>query len=474
MFFAALLALPLQAQAQTTFVSNLLKTSDDTYSRVTNEVLVAQQFTTGNFIGGYELAEIVVNTSEVTGETAFALHSSTRNLPGGKLVALVRDTTDPKKFTPEAPQNLSHTTKYFIVFAMKLVDYEASLQRTTSSGVDPGASTGWGIGNTLSSNEPGSWNSNPHDFSIKIAIKGQEINVAPAFDGESTTRSVPENRPAGTDVGLPVTAGDANTGAELTYSLGGDDAASFNIDEGTGQITTKSTYDYENDRLIYSVTVMATDGREGTGTIAVEIEVTNVAELPGKPDRPIVKATPRRTTSLDVAWEAPGNEGKPPIESYQLQYKEKSDNDSDENWTDGPPVDVMDGTSASIESLDAETSYDVRVLATNEDGNGPWSDKGTGSTNLSPVFSDGESTTRSVPENRPCGHERRGPCDRRRRRRRPRRPRRHADLYAGEGHGGHGRLEVLLDRLDLRADHDQVDLRLRERQVELLRHRQGY
>ena len=49
---------------------------------------------------------------------------------------------------------------------------------------------------------------------------------APVFEeGETTTRSVPENRPAETEVGDPVDADDSD-GDELTYSLGsntGDD-----------------------------------------------------------------------------------------------------------------------------------------------------------------------------------------------------------------------------------------------------------
>ena len=62
----------------------------------------------------------------------------------------------------------------------------------------------------------------------------------------AATRSFPENTSSGQGVGAPVAATDAD-GDELTYTLGGADAASFDIDSETGQIKTRSgvSYDYE-------------------------------------------------------------------------------------------------------------------------------------------------------------------------------------------------------------------------------------
>ena len=86
---------------------------------------------------------------------------------------------------------------------------------------------------------------------------------------QSTTREVAENSPAGTDVGDPVAATDAD-GHTLTYTLEGTDASSFEIDSSTGQIQTTSgvTYDFET-TPDYAVTVRADDGNGGTATIAV-------------------------------------------------------------------------------------------------------------------------------------------------------------------------------------------------------------
>ena len=52
-------------------------------------------------------------------------------------------------------------------------------------------------------------------------------------------------------------ANDAN-GDALTYGLGGTDAASFDIDTGSGQLMTLAALDYET-KASYSVTVTASD-----------------------------------------------------------------------------------------------------------------------------------------------------------------------------------------------------------------------
>ena len=76
------------------------------------------------------------------------------------------------------------------------------------------------------------------------------------------------------DIGAPVTAAYSGT---VTYSLGGTDAASFDIVPSTGQLQTKAALDYET-RSSYEVTVTATDA-DGSVTSTVAIEVTNVIEL---------------------------------------------------------------------------------------------------------------------------------------------------------------------------------------------------
>ena len=91
------------------------------------------------------------------------------------------------------------------------------------------------------------------DFLIFIDSFGKVVNRAPVFTSEPpVTRSVPENTPSGQVIGDPITASDAE-GHTLTYRLSGDDADSFAIDESTGQIQTKGTYNFEQ-KDSYSLT----------------------------------------------------------------------------------------------------------------------------------------------------------------------------------------------------------------------------
>ena len=106
------------------------------------------------------------------------------------------------------------------------------------------------------------------------ATAANPTNSAPVYSSNSADRSVPENVVAGTDIGTPVTATDADT---LTYSLGGTDMASFGIVLASGQLQTKAALDYE-DRSSYEVTVTATDPAGATASATVTITVTNVNE----------------------------------------------------------------------------------------------------------------------------------------------------------------------------------------------------
>ena len=100
------------------------------------------------------------------------------------------------------------------------------------------------------------------------------LNNPPTFPSTTATRSVDENTAAGIDIGLPVSATDANAGDILTYRLSGADAASFNIVPTTGQIQTKAALDYETD-FRYSVTITVSDG-ELTDSIRVTINIMDM------------------------------------------------------------------------------------------------------------------------------------------------------------------------------------------------------
>ncbi len=112
------------------------------------------------------------------------------------------------------------------------------------------------------------------------------INAAPSFsDGASTTRSVAENTAAGTAIGNPLTATDADAGDTLVYAIDATtgDHAHFAIDSATGQLKAKGALDYESGTISYSITVTVSDGNGGTDSIDVTITVTNVNEKPAFP-----------------------------------------------------------------------------------------------------------------------------------------------------------------------------------------------
>ena len=199
-------------------------------------------------------------------------------------------------------------------------------------------------------------------------------NRPPGF-GFPGDREVPENSPAGTDVGAPVTANDLD-GDTLTYTLEGTEAASFDIVSSTGQIQTISgvAYDFET-KQSYFVTVKADDGNGGTATYFMAISLIDVDEPPAAPAAPAVSPVSGSSDSLEVSWTVPDNTGKPAIDSYDLQYRQGTSG----IWTDGPQDET--GLSATITGLDADTEHQVRVRATNHEGDSMWSASGTGSTN---------------------------------------------------------------------------------------------
>ena len=193
------------------------------------------------------------------------------------------------------------------------------------------------------------------------------------FGVETAARSVAENTPADTAIGAAFPAATDADNNTLIYSLEGADAASFAFDAATRQLSTLAALDFEA-KASYAVTVKADDGNGGSDTIAVTVSVTDVDEPPDAPATPMVAAAADSAMSLDVSWTAPPNTGKPRTRSYDLRYRA---GDSDP-WTNGPQD--VEGTSATLTGLAPNTSYQVQVRATNDEGDGEWFDAGTGST----------------------------------------------------------------------------------------------
>ena len=216
---------------------------------------------------------------------------------------------------------------------------------------------------------------NPNTTLAATAVTNAVVaNEPPEFSSPTATRSVPENTAANTNIGTALPAATDADNDPLTYTLEDADAASFDFDPATRQLSTKSgvTYDYET-KPSYSVTLKAEDDNGGSDTLAVTITVTDVEEPPDRPAAPSVSSVDGNTTGLDVNWTAPSNTG-PDIDDYDLRYREGSSG----SWTNGPQN--VSGTSATIGSLTESTSYQVQVLARNAEGDSPWSLPGSGQT----------------------------------------------------------------------------------------------
>ena len=201
-----------------------------------------------------------------------------------------------------------------------------------------------------------------------------DANAAPAFDPNTATRSVAENAAAGTDVGAVIPAAtDADSDDTLTYAMSGTDAGSFDFDADTRQITVKSgtSLDYEA-KSSYSVTVTASDEHSGSGSVAVTINVTDVNEPPSAPTGLSVSA--QGATVLRATWVAPGNGGKPDISGYDVQYRQGTSGTWSAHTHSGTAV------TADIGSLTANTAYQVRVRAKNDEGDGAWTAAVSGTT----------------------------------------------------------------------------------------------
>ena len=192
-------------------------------------------------------------------------------------------------------------------------------------------------------------------------------NNPPEFTVDQAILTVPENSAADTVVGT-VTATDDDDDT-LTYSLQGTDAASFDIDSGTGQIKTKANVDYNYEaKFDYKMTAKAADGRGGTDTIDVAIALLDDnTEKSAKPAKPTLEKVSGSSTTLDATWEKPDLNGGPDIAGYAVQYRQTGG-----SWRNFAHSGT--GVTTTITGLTANTEYQVRVQAKNGEGDSVWSD----------------------------------------------------------------------------------------------------
>ena len=207
---------------------------------------------------------------------------------------------------------------------------------------------------------------------------------------------VAENAAAGTRVQDQAVRGTPYGDDAFVYALTGEAATSgaFEIDSATGWISVKqgASLDYETKNSYTGKVSWTVQGQQAVANVTISLTDVEV----GKPDAPTVTRTEFSTQSnpaLDVAWTAPEANGLT-ISGYNAQYRKKvAEGETANAWTDHTITDnnnqettkLPAATSITLPDLEAGATYEVQVRAlTSEEGEGPWSDTGSGRANRPP------------------------------------------------------------------------------------------
>ena len=163
----------------------------------------------------------------------------------------------------------------------------------------------------------------------------------------------------------------------LTYGLTGTDAAAFAI-SSAGVLTLSSAANHET-KPRYSVSVTVHDGKDAAGandatvdiTLALTVTVDDTLEPPTAPTGVGVEVI---ANGLTVTWTAPDVTNKPALEDYDVQYALRTSAAGDSVvWGAWLAFDhVGTGTTATITGLTAGSTYQVQVMAKNNEGESAW------------------------------------------------------------------------------------------------------
>ena len=334
--------------------------------------------------GGTAAIDVTITVADVNEPPEFDSATATREVPenteageniGAPVTAADPDTGDTPAYTLEGADLDSFD-----------ID-SASGQIQTKPGVTYDHETKSSYSVTVKADD-----NNGGTATIDVTITVADVDEPPEFDSATAAREVPENTEAGENIGAPVTATDPDAGDTPAYTLGGTDAAFFDIDASTGQLRTQAALDYET-RSSYTVTVTASDGAL-TATVDVTVTVTNIDEagtVALSTDQPAARA------EITAALTDP-DKG---VTGAVWQWERSSDGNTD--W-------VGIGTSSpSYTPVDGDVGYHLRATASYTDGHGPGKTAQAASTqavqagaNRPPEF-DSATAAREVPENTEAG-----------------------------------------------------------------------
>ena len=215
-----------------------------------------------------------------------------------------------------------------------------------------------------------------------ITVTVTDENELPHFTSDDAFMAKENDPFVGRMVADDIDRPDSITGYEVT---GGTDQNEFEI-TNTNQLHFKDDPDFEdptdansNNEYIVEVTATGgTDTRERTITQEITVTVEDDDEPPGKPDQPTVSN--ETENSLTVTWTAPTNTG-PDITNYPVQYRIGSSG-AFTVWSDSSLT-----VPRTITGLRSGRTYQIQVQAKNDEGNGLWSNSGSGTTLTAPTVS---------------------------------------------------------------------------------------
>ena len=190
----------------------------------------------------------------------------------------------------------------------------------------------------------------------------------------------------------------------------GNNGGNFTVDPVTGEVLVNEGANLNHESTqTHVITITAShvdDEHNNNHTIVnavftVTVTVGDVNEPPAQLDAPsVVRNAGDPAHALDISWTAPDMTGKPAVTGYSVQYRVEGATDWIAHAVTGTD------TTTTITGLTGRTTYEVQVLATNDEGDSPWSDSGsalTRDTNLNPAFPSSESGSRSLAENAVTG-----------------------------------------------------------------------
>ena len=211
----------------------------------------------------------------------------------------------------------------------------------------------------------------------KTKIRVNDVNEEPSFKKDSYEFSIKENTSTATSLGV-AEASDPDkfnpAFGTLYYSLEGSDAALFDINASTGEISTISNakFDYET-KSSYSFNAVVTD-KKYTVKVPVTVKIIDVPEVPKFPDTPPALAVDENTKKGTLVGVVTADDddckGTFSTTCKQPTYTLAATNiDADDYkaFTIDKTTGTITVTKDSILNFEVQKEYSVRIVATDGD-----------------------------------------------------------------------------------------------------------